>query len=266
MANPQLENGYTQIPNELLEAFAKIRIPGEARQVLDVIFRKIYGFRKHEDSISLSQFCLATGLIKPRICEAIKKLEVMNLITVKRNDGPTMYRFIKDFDKWEPLRKNVIVTEKRNQHYGKAEKSLRKSVHTKEKKKTITKEIPPQVFDLAGLLADHILKNNPKHSKLANGKYQECVQSWAPDIEKLHRLNKQGFEDIRAVIVWCQSDKFWKKNILSGEALRKGWDRLVLEGGVNLKSADSEVNGYGDNIQEQTKRLKEQHEREQGNG
>lgn len=46
MANPQCENGFTKIANELMEALAKIRIPGEARQVLDVIFRQTYGWNK----------------------------------------------------------------------------------------------------------------------------------------------------------------------------------------------------------------------------
>lgn len=33
MANPQCENGYTRIANEILEALSKIRIPGEARRL-----------------------------------------------------------------------------------------------------------------------------------------------------------------------------------------------------------------------------------------
>ena len=37
MANPQTENGYTKIANEIMEALAHIRIPGEAMQVLLVI-------------------------------------------------------------------------------------------------------------------------------------------------------------------------------------------------------------------------------------
>ena len=56
MANPQKENGYTAIANEIMEALCRHRIPGEDRQVLDVIFRKTYGFNKIEDYISLSQF------------------------------------------------------------------------------------------------------------------------------------------------------------------------------------------------------------------
>lgn len=43
---PQTENGFTQIANELIEQFARIRIPGEAMQVFWVMLRKIYGFHK----------------------------------------------------------------------------------------------------------------------------------------------------------------------------------------------------------------------------
>ena len=53
---PQLENGYTKIANELLEAIAAIRIPGEAMQVLLVIIRKTYGYCKKKDAISISLF------------------------------------------------------------------------------------------------------------------------------------------------------------------------------------------------------------------
>ena len=44
MANPQKENGYIMIANEIMEALAKYRIPGEQRQCLDVILRKTYGY------------------------------------------------------------------------------------------------------------------------------------------------------------------------------------------------------------------------------
>ena len=80
MASPQIENGYTRIANEIMEALAKVRIPGEARQVLDAVFRKTYGWNKREDKISLSQFEKMTGLARPSICRAIKKLLIMNII------------------------------------------------------------------------------------------------------------------------------------------------------------------------------------------
>lgn len=107
MANPQCEDGYTKIANELLEAQAKTRIPGEARQVLDAIARKTFGYNKREDAISLSQFVLATGIKKPNVVRAIKQLQAMNLI-IKTDNGKTqIYRINKDFETWKPLSKAI---------------------------------------------------------------------------------------------------------------------------------------------------------------
>ena len=94
MADPQLEKGYTKIANEILEALAKIRIPGEARQILDVILRKTYGWGKKEDNISLSQFQKNTNLSKPNICRGINKLINMNIIIKKQITNNDRYAII----------------------------------------------------------------------------------------------------------------------------------------------------------------------------
>jgi hypothetical protein len=39
---PQTENGFTQIANELIEQFARIRIPGEAMQVFWVMTKNLW--------------------------------------------------------------------------------------------------------------------------------------------------------------------------------------------------------------------------------
>jgi len=116
LANPQAENGHTDIANEIMDALAKTRIPGEARQVLDFIFRKTYGWHKKEDDISLSQFVDGTGMSKTRVCQAINKLTSMNLITKKGNNVTekgngwcSTYCFNKDFHTWKPLPKKEIL-------------------------------------------------------------------------------------------------------------------------------------------------------------
>lgn len=109
MASPQLENGFTRLANEILEALARIRIPGESRQVFDVILRKTYGFQKKVDSISLSQFTLATGINRQNIIRAIKQLVSMNLI-IKNDTGITCkYSINKDFISWRPLSKKITA-------------------------------------------------------------------------------------------------------------------------------------------------------------
>lgn len=107
MANPQKENGFVPISKELLEAFAKIRISGEARQVLDFIILKTYGWGKKEDIISLSQFTKGTGLSKVAVCKAIIKLETMNIITKKGNGRLSSYLILKNYEQWKSLPKKV---------------------------------------------------------------------------------------------------------------------------------------------------------------
>jgi phage replication O-like protein O len=143
--NPQKENGYTAIANEIMEALARIRISGEARQVLDVILQKTYGFNKKEDVIALSQFCAKTGLKKPIVCRAINKLEEMKLIIKKDNDIANSYSLQKDYSKWEPLSKKITLSKKIISVIKKDNPSLSLLRHTiaTTTKTTITKTIPP---------------------------------------------------------------------------------------------------------------------------
>jgi phage replication O-like protein O len=137
MANPQTENGYTRIANDILDALCKIRISGEARQVLDTIIRKTYGFGKKEDAVALSQICQMTGLKKPIACRALNKLVEMNLITRRGNDVANIYAFNKDFDSWKPLSKKITLSKKIINVIKKDNASLSLLRHTKE---TTTKE------------------------------------------------------------------------------------------------------------------------------
>ncbi len=151
MANPQKENGYTPIANEIMEALARTRIPGEARQVLDVIIRKTYGFNKPDDLISLSQFVKSTGLKRPNVVRAIQKLLQMNIIRreykryqkrypgIKSDTGvsetipPTggSYELNKDHEKWHPSIKSDTPVSKAIMT------PVSKAIHTKD---TITKD------------------------------------------------------------------------------------------------------------------------------
>lgn len=146
MANPQKEDGYTAIANEIMDALCRIRIPGEEMQVLNAILRKTYGWKKCEDTIALSQFVEMTGLSKPHIIHSITGLLLKKVIIVaeKGNDKAKVYKFNKDYDKWEPLPKKVTLPKKEIGVAEKGNTSLPKKVPTKENctKETITKETP----------------------------------------------------------------------------------------------------------------------------
>ncbi len=109
MANPQKENGYTIIANEIIEALVKYRIPGEQMQCLLFILRKTYGYNKIWDTISNSQFVENTGIKKPNVCRAIKGLVDKKLVIKKDNKRIPSYRFNKNYDIWKPLSKKITV-------------------------------------------------------------------------------------------------------------------------------------------------------------
>lgn len=143
---------HTGIPNEVLEALAGIRIPGEARQCLDVIIRKTYGLHKKEDSISLSQFATITQLGKTHICRNLNKLTAMKLIITQKgnaitqlgNEQTSSYRINEDLTSWLPLPKKVIITQLGKNHYPIGEIQKKVSREEKRREEKIRLPVAPQ--------------------------------------------------------------------------------------------------------------------------
>lgn len=192
MANPQKENGYVAIATEIMEALSRTRIPGEVRQIVDTTIRKTYGFNKKHDAISLSQFCISTGMRKCDVCRAINKAVSMNIVKIiskKANGIGNIYSINKDFDTWKPLaKKQRGVAKKQMTICKKANNRLQKSnIQKTVTKDTITKDISEQssqgVVDVINAFKDV----NP-----ANGKwYANTTQRSACErLIKTHGLDK----------------------------------------------------------------------------
>ena len=149
MANPQKENGYTAISNEIMDQLIKIRIPGEARQILDCVLRKTYGWNKKQDIIALSQYSEMTGLSKPHVCMGLNKLRSMNIITEKGKaitekgkEIGQVIEFNKDYETWRPLPKKVTLPKKVKSVTEKGKNPLPKKGTTKTSIKTIKTKLP----------------------------------------------------------------------------------------------------------------------------
>lgn len=87
MGNPQLEDGYIKIANELFDALIKLNIPSESRRMFDFIMRKTYGYNKKQDRISTKQFIEAINIPRRSVERARKRLKDLNLIHTVKNDG-----------------------------------------------------------------------------------------------------------------------------------------------------------------------------------
>lgn len=111
MANPQKENGYTQIATEILEALAKKQVPLSDHEwkILMFLFRKTYGWHKRSEQISLSQFAEGTNTHRNHISRSLQKLLKKNFICATQI-GATQnkkYHFQKDHEKWQGAPKQV---------------------------------------------------------------------------------------------------------------------------------------------------------------
>ncbi|KJU84942.1 hypothetical protein MBAV_002862 [Candidatus Magnetobacterium bavaricum] len=63
---------------------------------------------------------------------------------------------------------------------------------------------------------------------------------WAVDINRLITQDKQEPSSVEEVIRNAVNDDFWGSNILSGQSLRRQWDRLVRLGKRNGNGKHSE--------------------------
>jgi len=210
MANPQLENGYTQIANEILDALAKVKMSSYQQRVMISIIRKTYGYHKKIDRIAISQLVEMTGIHKAHISRTIKELIQRNIVTRTGNK----IGFNKDYTGWRQLPKGVTshkVTRNSNRVTRNGNKKLPEMADSKEKTKTISKEnfsSDSTEYRLSELLLNFILKRRTSFKK-------PNLQTWAKHIDYTIRIDNRAPEEIEDVIIWCQKDSFWQNNILS---------------------------------------------------
>ena len=213
---PQLENGYLKLANELVEAYTRSRIPGEAMQCLWFIIRKTYGFGKLEDAISISQFSAATGLKKQHAHRGISKLVELNLVT-KNGDGLIVkYRINKDSSTWRLSPKKVTYPKKVTGVPKKGDSEYPKKVNTKEiLKDNITKESICRIFELWNLQG--IIKHR------AVGKYKPNINAALKDYTECEIL--EAITNYKKIL--DGSEYYWTHKWTLREFLQRGIDKFL---------------------------------------
>ena len=103
MASPQVENGYTRIANELLEAIYSTRFNGTQLRILLVVLRYTYGFQRKSCELSLSFISNSIGAHKQQIKRELDTL-IQTKVLIEKTE-PTFNRsrvieFNKNYDEW----------------------------------------------------------------------------------------------------------------------------------------------------------------------
>jgi len=235
MAKPQLENGYTKISNELLEALCRFRISGELRQIFDVIVRKTYGFNKSSDYISNSQIVEMTGLNKGNVSRGLSKLITNNLVIKTDNNGCKIISINKDYSTWKPL---VIKTDNSHKKLSKVitgvirsdNKKLSEVRDTKERKKLYKRNMqsskkiatPKKIKKEKEKDEDMNLKQFVETMKTSPSRHIHIIADYAE--EKKPRYNTK-----------LQWREFTKRNVRTAVSLSKYTDEQIGEAFTLMK-------------------------------
>jgi len=136
------KEGFTKIPNHILETLAKTKMPNSATRYIAFLIRKTLGFHKTEDYISNSQFVKGTGMRKGHVSRTERMLQENNVITKRDN---RIIGLNSNCEEWKLLPKQVTVTNPCNKVTNSGEKVTLTGVHkindtkeTKQKKENFS--------------------------------------------------------------------------------------------------------------------------------
>ncbi len=238
MANPQLENGHTQIANEILEHLAKMHLSPNQWRVLLCVIRKTYGFHKKVDHIANSQIVEATGLCKAVVSRALAALSDQNIIS--RNGR--LVGVVKDWEKWQklavsstsriPIVSSIVNKSLLNRQPKLAVSSTKVSscAVTQKKKETIQKkkETPglskdrQEIFEL-------LKKRRGYNSPMP-----------AADAVAITWMLKQGYTVVKIIEChdWLKRQEFWRIRMLNMQSVKKQIGEFSKSAGGGLPTAE----------------------------
>lgn len=118
MSKPQMENGYTPIPNKLTEQLYTMRFNGTQFRLILAVIRYTYGFHCHKNFLAESFIAEATGINKVNVSQELNKLIENNVITVvteRTNLKPRELSINLNFEQWKPPKIELVNSLTQNQ-------------------------------------------------------------------------------------------------------------------------------------------------------
>jgi len=223
MANPQKENGYTSIANEILEHLFLAGINGSEYRILLVVIRKTYGFQKKRDRISLTQFQKNTLMKRTKVVKTIQSLLEKKIILKENNE----FIFNKNYDEWIVGKRGStqMVTSPQKVTTASSQKGTKSSPQKgtyKRKKETITKETSGY-NPLGAEIIKFFIEINPACKRM----YGNTTQRQACD----DLIETYGFEEVSKVIgILPKTNKIpYFPNITTPDQLWKKYQNLKVK-------------------------------------
>ncbi|ABC27500.1 phage replication protein O [Hahella chejuensis KCTC 2396] len=96
-----LDNGYTRVANELLNALARIDLSGREFKIVNAVMRKTFGFNKAMDWISLEQLVEMTGISRRHLPSLITGLVRAKVIRREGESNVKKYAVNTRLGEWD---------------------------------------------------------------------------------------------------------------------------------------------------------------------
>jgi phage replication O-like protein O len=209
MANPQKENGYTRIANEILDQAMSAKLNGSQFKLVLAVWRYTYGFQRKQHRLSLRFLSEATSLNKRTVQDEVDRLIDCKVLTASKKGQIRYLGFNKNYEEWEL-----------------GEMEDKKKAAPKKKK-----EYSPDSTYYK--MADYFIRQVKAVAEDAGVPHLTAkadVQKAADDFRKLVELD--GVDDkklIHSVMQWTTVHPFWRTNILSSSKFRKKFAELAIK-------------------------------------
>lgn len=254
MANPQKENGYTMLANEILDHIMQTAFNGTQFRIVIAVWRNTYGYQRKDREMSVDFIAQAIKIHPTQVKREIKKLIDLNVITVVREATKNSSRVIgfqKDYHLWgEGVEGTNSLPQTRFRGNGFApsegtDSLPREGTNSPPNKERIketlkerntslprNKKIPYSEDSIPYRQAVYFHKKIMEHAaanKVAHLVQDAPLQKWADEFRKIVEIDKRDTKELLAIIDWCTTDPFWQINILSAKKLREKYVQLAMK-------------------------------------
>ncbi len=254
MANPQKEDGYTPIANQLLEAVYGANFTATELKTILFIMRYTYGFSRKEHQFSLTFISKGVGVSKRYASSAIAKLIEDKVLIVVKEHTDTQSRIIKLNKNYNLWKNRSTVPQVNYSSTGEAEQDTTDEVqfyttdevqfyqdkqnlkqYIKQKDIVVSTDVRTTIPKFTDESFEFLAVEAIIHSCLEqypNSKvpctYAE-KEKWANEIEKMKRIDNRTEEEIRQALDFAIHDSFWSPNIRSTKKFREKFESLYIQ-------------------------------------
>lgn len=230
MSNPQKENGYTGIANEILEYIMKQNLNGTQFRIVLAVWRLTYGYQRTVNEMSINFLVTLIEANRRQVVRELNTLIARNIITIVETGKRKTRKisFNKRYDEWTSCIPKV------------AEKVKKDATPAKVKKKTSPKnsrtyEEANTYYKMAKYFYQRVLATAEAEG-LKHLINKADLQKWSDEMRKLVEIdkvadmsNKEDRKMVSEVMDWVTSDSFWKVNVLSAKKFRDKFPELALK-------------------------------------